>query len=99
MKEECYHTTSDSVERVRGETGSGGDDPTEEERGKEVTLKSTSEKDGLDRVVKTKVETSVDDDTSDGGTESTVQSTDTVGSKSLFVHINQTVELTFTAWY
>jgi hypothetical protein len=91
-----YHTTSDSIERVRGETGTSCDDPSEEERGKEVTLERTGEKDRLERIVETKVETSVNDDTSDGRTETTVETTETVGSESLLVDINQPVELTLT---
>ncbi len=46
-----HHTTTDSVERVRSETGTGGNGPTKSERGKEVTLKRTNENDGLDRIV------------------------------------------------
>jgi hypothetical protein len=91
----AYHTTSDSIERVRSETGSGGDDPTESERGKEVTFEGTGEEDRLERIVETEVQSSVDNDTSDGGTETTVKTTDTIGCKSLLVDINQTVELTF----
>jgi hypothetical protein len=46
-----HHTTTDGVERVGSETGTGGDSPTETERGEEVALKRTNEDDGLDRVV------------------------------------------------
>jgi hypothetical protein len=94
----CYHTTSDSIERVRSETGTSCDDPSESERGKEVTLECASKEDGFERIVHTEVETSIDNDTSDGRTEPTVQSADTVGSKGLPVDIDQTVELTFTTY-
>jgi hypothetical protein len=93
---EIYHTTSDSVERIRSETCSGCDGPTEQERGKEVTLKSPDEEDGFEGIVHTEVKTSVDNDTSDGRTETTVQTANTVGCKGLLVHIDQTIELTFT---
>ena len=93
-----YHTTTDSVERVRRETCTGCDDPSEQEGSEEVTLKSAGEKDGFKWIVHTEIETSIDNDTGDWRTESTVQSTNTIGSKSLFVNINQTVELTFTAY-
>lgn len=92
-----HHTTSDSVKRVRGDTGTGGNTPTEGEGGKEVVGKGTDQDDRLDRVVHTEVQTTVDDDTSDGGHETTVQTRDTIGSKSLAVHVNQTVELALTA--
>jgi hypothetical protein len=93
-----YHTTSNGIERIRSETRAGSDDPSEQEGGKEVTLEGSNENNRLEGIVHTEIETSVDDDTSDGGTETTVQTTDTIGSKRLPVDINQTVELTFTAW-
>jgi hypothetical protein len=34
-----HHATTDGVEGVRGDTGTGGDTPTEEEGGEEGTLK------------------------------------------------------------
>ena len=91
-----HHTTTDSVERVRGDTGTGGDGPTKSERGQEVTLEGTGEEDGLDRVVHTEVQTTVDDDTSHGGHESTVKTADTVRGKGLLVDIGKTVELALT---
>jgi hypothetical protein len=91
-----HHTTTDGVQRVRGDTGTGGDGPSEKEGGEEVTLKRADKDDGLDGVVQTEVETTVDDDTSDGGTETTVETGNTVGGEGLLVDINQTVELTLT---
>jgi len=91
-----HHTTADSVKRVRGDTSTSGDGPTEEERGEEVALEGTSEEDGLERVVHTEVQTTVDDDTSDGGHETTVETGNTVRSEGLLVDIDQTVELTLT---
>ena len=93
-----YHTTSDSIERVGAETSTSGDSPTEQEGSKKVTLKRTNEDNRLERIVHTEVETSVDDNTSDGGTETAIQTTNTVGSKGLLVDIDQTVELTFTTY-
>lgn len=46
-----HHTTTDSVEGVRSETGTSGDTPTKSERSEEVALKRADEDDGLDRVV------------------------------------------------
>jgi hypothetical protein len=91
-----HHATADGVERVRGNTGTGGDGPTKSERGKEVALKAASEDDGLERVVHTEVQTTVDNDTSDGRHETTVETGNTVRGESLLVDIDQSVELTLT---
>ena len=88
-----HHSSSDSVERVGSETGTGGNTPSEEERGKEVTLKRTNENNGLDRVVETEVETSVDNDTNNGRDETSVETGNTVGGEGLSVDVNETVEL------
>lgn len=92
-----HHAPADGVKRVRGDTGTGGDAPTEEERGKEVVGQVTDEDNGLDRVVHAEVETTVDDDTSDGGTEATVQTSNTVGGEGLAVDVYETVELALTS--
>lgn len=91
-----HHAPADSVEGVRGDTGTGGDGPTKSERGKEVALEGTDEDDRLDGVVHAEVQTTVDDNTGDGGTEATVQTSDTVGGEGLAVDVNQTVELRST---
>lgn len=91
-----HHTTTDGIKRVRGDTGTSGDGPTKSERSQEVTLESTGEKDRLDRVVHTEVQTTVDDDTSNGGHETTVETGNTVGGEGLLVDIDETVELTLT---
>jgi hypothetical protein len=46
------------------------------------------------RIVDTKVETTVDNDTDDRGDETTVETGDTVRREGLFVDIDQAVELT-----
>jgi hypothetical protein len=91
-----HHTTTDSVQGVRSDTSTGSDGPSEKERGKEVTLKRTNKDDRLDRVVHTEVQTTVNDDTSNGRTETTVETGDTISGEGLLVDINQTVELTLT---
>ena len=91
-----HHTTTDGVQGVRSNTGTGGDTPSEKEGSKEVTLKRTDENDRLDRIVHTEVETTVDDNTSDGRTETTVETGNTIRSEGLLVDIDQTVELTLT---
>jgi hypothetical protein len=91
-----HHTTTDSIERVRGNTGTGGDTPSESEGGEEVTLERTDQDDGLDGVVETEVQTTVDDYTEDGRTETTVETGDTISGEGLLVDIHQAVELTLT---
>lgn len=91
-----HHATTDGVKRVRGNTGTGGDAPTEDEGGKEVVLESTGQDNGLDRVVHAEVETTVDDDTGDGGHEATVETGNTVRGEGLAVDVNETVELAGT---
>ena len=91
-----HHSSTDSVKRVRGDTGTGGDAPTEKEGGKEVVGEGTDQENGLDGVVHAEVQTTVDDNTKDGRTETTVQTSNTIRSQSLAVDINETVELTLT---
>lgn len=91
-----HHTPTDGVERVRGNTSTGGDSPTEEERGKEVVGEGTGEEDRLQGVVHAEVETTVDDNTSDRGAETTVQTGNTVRGEGLAVDVDETVELTLT---
>ena len=91
-----HHAATDGVKGVRGDTGTGGDGPTKSERGKEVTLKVTGKEDRLDRVVHTEVQTTVDNDTSNGGEETTVETGNTVRGEGLLVDIYETVELALT---
>jgi hypothetical protein len=92
-----HHAATDGVERVGSDTSTGGDTPSESERSQEVTLEGTGEEDGLERVVHTEVQTTVDDDTGDGGHESTVETADTISGEGLLVDVYETVELTVTA--
>lgn len=92
-----HHTPTDSVKGVGGDTGSGGDAPTESERGKEVSSEGTNENNGLDGVVETEVQTTVDDNSENGGTETTVQTGNTVRGEGLAVDVDESVELTGTA--
>lgn len=92
-----HHPAADGVEGVRGDTGTGGDAPTEDERGEEVVLERAGEDDRLDRVVHTEVQTTVDDDTGDGGHEATVETGNTVRGEGLAVDVDEAVELALTA--
>ena len=91
-----HHSSTDGVKGVGSDTGTGGDTPSEEERGQEGALEGSSEDDGLQGVVETKVETTVDDDTDDGWDETTVETGNTIGSEGLLVDVEETVELTLT---
>jgi len=91
-----HHTTTDSIQWVRSNTSTSSDTPSEKEGSKEVTLKRTNQDDRLDRVVHTEVQTTVNDYTKDGRTETTVKTGNTIGGESLLVDIDQTVELTLT---
>jgi hypothetical protein len=83
-----HHATTDSVQRVRSDTSTSGDRPSESERSKEVTLKRADEENWLDGIVHSEVETTVDDDTEDGGSETTVKTSNTIGSEGLLVDID-----------
>jgi len=91
-----HHTTTDSVQRIRSDTSTSGDSPAEQEGGKEVTLKRTNENNRLDGVVHAEVQTTVDNYTKNGGHETTVETSNTIGSEGLLVDIDETVELTVT---
>lgn len=92
-----HHTSTDSVEGIRGNTSASGDSPAEQERGNEVTLEGTNKEDGLDRVVHAEVQSTVDNYTKNRGAETTVKTEDTIGGKSLLVDIDQAVELTVSS--
>lgn len=92
-----HHTTTDGVERVRSDTGTSGDSPSEQEGGKEVTLEVAGEDNRLEGVVHAEVQTTVDDYAKNGGHETTVKTSNTVGSEGLLVNIYETVELTVTS--
>src|SRR5690606_213516 len=88
---------TDGIEWVRGDTSTSGDAPSEKEGGEEVTLKGSDEENWLDGIVHTEVQTTVDDDTEDGWTETTVETGNTIGSEGLLVDVDETVELTLTS--
>jgi hypothetical protein len=91
-----HHTTTDGVKRVRSNTSTSGNSPAEQEGSKEATLKRTNQDNRLDGVVHAEVQTTVDNNTKNGGTETTVETGNTVGSEGLTVDINETVELALT---
>jgi len=89
-----HHTTTDGIQRIRSNTSTSRNCPTEKEGGQEIVLKRTDEEDGLNRVVHTKVQTTVDDYTKNRGCETTVETGNTIRGESLLIHIDQTVVLT-----
>ena len=92
-----HHTPTNSIKRIRADTSTSGDTPAEQEGSQEVTLERTDKDDGLKGVVHSEVQTTVDNDAGDRGTETTVQTKDTVRGESLLVNIYQSVELTVSA--
>lgn len=92
-----HHTTTDSVKRVRSDTSTSGDTPAEQERSQEVTLERTDQENRLDGVVHAEVQTTVDHNTKNGRTETTVETSNTVRSQGLAVDVDQAVELTVTS--
>ena len=92
-----HHTPTNSIKRIRADTSTSGDCPAEQEGSQEVTLESTDKDDGLKGVVHSEVQPTVDNNTGDRGTETTVQTKDTVRGESLLVNIYQSVELTISA--
>ena len=88
-----HHATTDSVERIGSNTSTSSDTPTEHEGGQEVTLKRTDQESGLQGIVHAEVETTIDDNTKDGRTETTVETSNTIRGKSLSVDIDEAIEL------
>lgn len=88
-----HHAATNGVKRVRGDTGTSGDAPTQKEGGQEVVGQVADQDDGLDGVVQTEVQTTVDNNAQDGRAETTVQTSETVGGQGLAVDVNQAVEL------
>ena len=89
-----HHTRTNSVKRVRGETNSRSDGPAKEERGKEVALESTGEDKGLDEVHYAEPESTVDNNTNDGGQKATVETSNTVRGEGLLKDVHEALVLT-----
>jgi len=92
-----HHSSSDSVQWVRSSGSTSGNSPTQQERSQERTLQWTNQNDWLQGVVQTEVQTSVDNNTNNRWTETSVQTSNTVGSQGLLVDIEQTVELSVSS--
>lgn len=65
------------------------DTPTEEEGGEERTLERLGQG-GLERVVHSEVQTTVDNDTDDRGQETTVETGNTISGEGLLVTVRMT---------
>lgn len=89
-----HHTPSDGVDWVRSQSTDNSDSPSQEETGASGTL--FSEKDWSKSIVKSEVESSVDEDTNARDDESSVETLDTIGSESFLVDIEESVELSFS---
>jgi len=91
-----HHSSSNGINWVGSKTRNNGNRPTEEEGDKSGSR--ISDNDWFEGVVETKVETSVDEDTDARDDETSVETSNTVGSQSLLVDIDQTVVLSFTVF-
>lgn len=76
------------IKGIRSKASTNGNPPAKEEWSQERTLKSTDEDDGLERIIDTEVQATVNNDTDDGWDEATVKSGNTIGSQSLLVDID-----------
>lgn len=94
-----HHTSTNSVKWIGSDTGTSSDGPPKSKGSQEVAFQFASEQYRFDRVVHAKVETAVDDDTSNRGAETTVQAQNTVRGKRLLVNVHQSVELSFTSHF
>lgn len=90
-----HHTTTDSINRVRDNTGSDGNSVTEHEVGK--SRRVLTEDNRLEGIVETEVTTTVHNNTNARNNETTVESGNTIGSDGLLVNIHETGVLTRTS--
>jgi len=91
-----HHSSSNGIDWVGSQTGNNSDRPTQEEGDK--SRSRVTNNDWFQRIVKSKVQTSVDEDADARDDETSVETSNTVGSQSLLVDIDQTVVLSFTVF-
>merc|ERR1712053_4039 len=91
-----HHSSSNGIDWVGSQTGNNGDRPTQEEGDKSGSRVANN--DWFQRIVKSKVQTSVDEDTDARDDKASVETSNTIGSQSLLVNIDQTVVLSFTVF-
>jgi len=90
-----HHASSDGIDWVGHDTGDDGYTPTEEET--EESTAAIADEHWLERVVKTKVHTTVDEDTDAGDDETSVETANTIGGEGLLVDVDETVVLSLAA--
>jgi len=91
-----HHSSSNGVNWVGSKTRNNGNRPTEEEGDEGGTV--FSDDDWFEGIVESKVETSVDEDTDARDDETSVKTSNTIGSESLLVDIDETVVLSFAVF-
>jgi len=91
-----HHSPSNGINWVGSKTRNNGNRPTEEEGDKSGSR--ISDKDWFEGIVETKVETSVDEDTDARDDETSVETSNTIGSEGLLVDIDETVVLSFAVF-
>lgn len=89
-----HQPTADGIKRVRGNTGSDSDDLSEHPHGENISSFWVGEKEGLSGIEDTEVAGAVGNNTNDGDTETTVKSSDTIGTSGLGEAVDEASELT-----
>lgn len=91
-----HHSSADGIDGVGSKTSQVGNTESENEGGKERALEGLGQQ-GLNGIVKTEVQTTVNDNTESRERETTVKTGNTIGGDGLAVDINETVELASSA--
>merc|ERR1712079_959907 len=89
-----HHPPPHSVNGVGHEPSSDGDSPSQEEGEEDPSVLAKQQR--LQGVVEAEVHATVDEDANCRDGEASVQALDAVGLESLYVHVDQAVELAFT---
>ena len=91
-----HESSSHGIEWVGDNTSTNGDDLSETPHGEEVSLLDVFEEHNLTSIEHTEIGGSVGDDTNDGDTETSVESTNTVFGGALSEAVNETIELSLS---
>ena len=91
-----HQATADGVKGVGEDTGEDGDDLGEHPHGEHAGVFGIGEEDGLSGIVATEVGSAVGNNTNNGDTETTVESSGTIGGGDLLEAVDETTEFTGT---
>mmetsp|Transcript_131922 Transcript_131922/g.186172 ORF Transcript_131922/g.186172 Transcript_131922/m.186172 type:complete len:344 (+) Transcript_131922:16-1047(+) len=87
-----HHAPPDGIDGVGSQTGDHGDTVTHTKGQDKVVSQVSGQEDGLQGIVETKVEATVDNDAHARDDKATVEAADAVGGHGLLVHVDQAVE-------